>query len=314
MATGVFPAPATIPFSRQAQITSSTTWDHPDGVSSPRFIRMILCGGGSGGGSGRAELRTAAGSDLSGGSGGGSGWIQVWEGFISSQLTITIGAGGAGGILRTVTGSATSSGGLSGSAGGSTIVTGTNLYVVADTSMFRWTTNNLGAGGNGGTSGTTARGGTGMSAGGYCATNAVGKDGQSFGTGISSSGENGVSPLMMIDGTTMNAMTGLAPWCIYASGGGAAGGGVLGTGAASRAGGTGGKGFYGYDGGNGSASAASTSANGTATASAGSNAAGLGGGGGGGGSALVVNATLTTATATSGAGGTGGNGYVFIYY
>lgn len=284
------------PYTRIATVASSGTWDHPDGYSSARPIRVICIAGGGGGGSGSIRVTTAANAQNSGG-GGGSGSIYIQDTFISSQATITIGAGGTGGAGVTQTGVGNKTGN-SGTDGGDTIFSATGVYLrtLNEDLIDGWGT----MGGSGG----LGSGSHGASAGHWGNSTSVSTKSGKFG---SSPERNAYSTLY--PGTGFQIPNAFAP---YLSGGGAKGGPC--STSAGLAASPAGVGFMGNNGGAGSIGVFSSTANGTATSSVGSAAVGYGGGGGGSGAAVVFNATVTSAVATSGAGGNGAPGVVYIYY
>ena len=174
MSANVFPTPP-LPFTRLATISTSTTWDHPDGYSQPRPIRVLCVGGGGGGASGAVSNQTT-GTARVGGGGGGSSLVLFADLFISSQATITIGAGGTGGALATITGTGNTNGNAGGNPGDTTFSTSTNYLKSMNAEIIN-ALGNLGAGTNG-------AGGSGGSAGGTSpsgSTPAANYPGASFG-------------------------------------------------------------------------------------------------------------------------------------
>lgn len=303
MSANVFPLPA-IPFTRLATITASGTWDHPDGYSQARPVKVVCIGGGGGGGSGRAKNSTSA-TNISGGGGGGSGHVQIADGFVTDQMTLTIGAFGVGGALVTATGNVNTAG-LVGTSGGNTIASATAFLC----STAGRAANNGGAGADA-TNSTSGLGGSGGAAAG---NNGAGRAGGSFGETTpfgSTSDLYGFGYLPFTASSSINQQFYPAQ-AMFVAGGGASGGGA-GSGG-SRTGGTGGSGFANNNGGAGGNGVYSTTANGTATGTAGTAANAYGGGGGGGGAGSVFNATIGSAVSTGGAGGNGGAGVVYIYY
>jgi len=75
--------------------TSSGTWFKPTGIPSTTPVVAYIFGGGGGGGSGLASFARAGG-------GGGSSYPRIFRclaGFLSSTITVTVGAGGLGGPI-----------------------------------------------------------------------------------------------------------------------------------------------------------------------------------------------------------------------
>lgn len=150
MSLGVLPYsfPETYKFTKFERFTSSGTWSHPDGYAVPRTIIVLAVGGGGGGGAGGLIYEAAGDTDtnayvLAGGGGGGSGGIQLAYINNFSQLTITIGSGGIGGITSSSV--AGTYNGQDGTAGGNTIISESELDIVAV------------GGGGGGQGGSTAK-------------------------------------------------------------------------------------------------------------------------------------------------------------
>ena len=298
MSANVFPTPP-LPFTRLATISTSTTWDHPDGYSQPRPIRVITIAGG-GGGAGGAVNNGTAGAIVTGGGGGAGGTINMQDTFISSQATITVGAGGTAGAAVTIIG-AGSTAGNAGGEGGDTIFSSSTNYLKTYYQPWQdiYGTNGGKGNGTGGTSfspGSTSPNGS-----------TVPVAGGSFGYGKSSSS---IPYSLYIGAAGQVWPPTFGPYC---PGGGGAGSNITSAGTINAAG-AGGFGFLQNNGGAGGTGARSTTANGTATGTAGSAASQYGGGGGGGGAAQVVNAVVATANSTSGAGGVGRAGVVYIYY
>lgn len=92
--------------------SGANTWTLPSGWTTA-YVRVMVQGAGGGAGSGGTEIN---GTRSSGGGGGGAGEIKWWEGIVSANQTVTIGAKGTGGAGQ---GSATSVGNI-GNTGGST--------------------------------------------------------------------------------------------------------------------------------------------------------------------------------------------------
>lgn len=283
------------------------TWTVPEGVAE---INLDGIGGGGGGGGGCSTTNARAG----GGAGGSGAWLASTRMQVrpSSSLTITLGAGGAGGAVDTL-----------GADGGPTTVAGlTNV---------QWTGYNASyvAGklvlpqGQGGNAATTSSGGNpGVCGGIYSAGTSYA--GGAFGTA------NAASPAVPGTGSQLgNELTNTIFCAAYSLGGypGSGGGGASTTGSVAGAAGGGGVGFgrslFGFSyndnistaggtngttsfggGGVGAPSAygypGAGGGNATGTSQAGGNASGYGAGGGGGGG--------------SGAGGNGAPGYVRFTY
>ena len=115
MASTVFPAAGGGVIQQQTTFTSSGTFTLPSGygVGKPLIVDLEIVGGGGGGGSGVAQTANSYG-----GGGGGSGITVVYKGIsLTSNATITIGAGGAGGAAV-----ASANNGNNGNNGGTTDV------------------------------------------------------------------------------------------------------------------------------------------------------------------------------------------------
>lgn len=108
-------------FSRAEIITSSQTWTHPDGLDTPKPVKILAMGAGGGGGSGAATNAGSVGAAGAGG-GGGSGYVRTYEGFVSNPLTVVIGAAGNGGSGVVRSGNVGNTDGNSGNGGGATTV------------------------------------------------------------------------------------------------------------------------------------------------------------------------------------------------
>jgi hypothetical protein len=321
MAQSVFPVPsAATPslYSRTALITTSQTWAHPDGYAANRPVKVIIHGAGGGGGSGACGAGWSTGTHAAvGGYGGGSGYCSVIETVMTGDVSITIGAGGAGGAsLNTANGD-----GNYGNDGGATLF---GTYSVAGGSggpsgayyggSIQEISRYAGTGGNvnrstrfdsrynSGTSGYVGYAANGIFGGGSYSRSQHGT-GWSYGqAGQWSGSANGT------DTTVQKSISYPDSGLAYLSGCGGAGGSLRNSNVAttSGAGNVGGSGIYaGGDGGY----CVHTTTTTVPVAGAGS-AGGLGAGGGGGGAASSQSAP----NATCGAGGAGGSGYVRIFY
>ncbi len=128
------------------QISTSTTWTVPAGVTA---IDILVVGAGGGGGS-------------DGGGGGGGGEVRITTGIsvgAGVSATITVGSGGNGSIH----------GGAGSSPGGSSslVISGTTYSAGGGSNAVNWvSTANYAAAGSGGTGGTQVTGGTDFSKGG----------------------------------------------------------------------------------------------------------------------------------------------------
>ena len=263
----------TAPLTTEYTTAGTYTYTPPVGY---KELEVWIVGGGGGGGSGRRGLTT----EVRGGGGGGGGGGVAFGRFTFAQLgttnlSVTVGAGGTGGTSATTD----STNGTNGFSGGATVIQQSSVDVIRA------------AGGVNGFAGTTAAGSSGTGG---------------AGTYTGSNGGAG--------GATANAgpgLTSIGP----ASNGGGGGGGITAANALRTAASGGASnisnqlsatvnnngfvassGLFGYGGGGGSASI-------TANANAGGNGVRGGGGGGGGASRNGFN---------SGAGGNGGDGYVRI--
>lgn len=273
-------------------------------------VQIVMINGGSGGGSGRQGLTTASG----GGAGGSGGaYVSYWAPanfWNSAGETVTVGAGGAGGLTQ---GSA-STNGIIGTAGGFTSVGNVNCATVPQSGTL------YGGGGTttatvGGTSGlsllfgpifainaetldTSSDGGNG---GNTTGTNAptVGGSNQAYtiapSGGGGGSGANSITAQQAGNGGNI-AKFSSATTFIAGGAGGIESGTVQGANGNPGFTTTGGRPNFGSGGGGGGGMSV------IAPGTGGNGALGAGGGGGGG----SINGT------TSGAGGAGGNGYVII--
>ena len=148
--------------------TQSGSWTAPANIKSAQFL---VVGGGGGGG---ADVYDDA---AAGGAGGGGGGVVVGEVDIAknANVTITVGAGGAGGVLRTNERDGASSGtyyGASKKGGNSVLAVDGTTYVTAygggrdqgttkrDTNNTSWTTSHSNIGGVGGSNGGSRGGNT----------------------------------------------------------------------------------------------------------------------------------------------------------
>ena len=278
--------------------TSSGTWTKPSGAT---FVQVECWGAGGGGGGGL----TRSGAARNGGGGGGGG-AYITRLFTAAGLgsteTVTVGAGGPGGITDT-----------NGTAGGDTTFGTSYTYVFAGGGGLGQSSNSPGKGGGltnalasatvgataampdeygqgSGSSGIGTRGGADGGQGGiaFDVTGKVGKDSRMGGAG----GGGGAS-----SGNTSTAAGGSSCW--------------YGTGTSPSAGGAGGSSSNGSPGSGGGASAAwpagGGGGGGSSAGTVGQNGGngGIASGGGGAGAGSV-------ATNAGGTGGNGGSGFVRI--
>ncbi len=298
-----------IPYTRTAIITTTSTFVHPEGYSQPRQVRIIRYNGGNGGTGGNARSNLTNQS-ITGGFAGGSSFVEVAEIAISSNLNITIGAGGSGGAGGSQTSATTTAAavtGTTGSVGGTTTVIGTGVnLILANTNFFSMFTSlttttqfGLSGGGQNASISTSAGDGGSNARGGFSQGNATRAVNGLLDATLTT---NAIGVLM---GTGMLNANALAP-----AGGG--GGGSVGSGLAILSAGTGAQhAYFPTLSGNGGSAAAGAGAD--ATGSNGANGGIMGNGGGGGGGASATNSGVSR-TATGGNGGNGGAGGVIIYY
>lgn len=232
------------------EFTSSGTWTKPTGVTG---IYVEIVGGGAGGGSG-GRLQTSQ-SRCGGGSGAGGVYLNRWckASDLGSTVSVTVGAGGPGGVAATSDNSAGSSGTVGGqSSFGTLLQSGTagaggagstsNGAEGVISSRAGATTIFAGAGALGGNAKTASSGTNSV----YGGAGGGGGNGAQAGITTSTSGGSGgvVSALA-------SSMTGAAAGATATTGGGG-GGGSYSTATVGMTGGAGG--FPGGGGGGGSAS------------------------------------------------------------
>ncbi len=225
--------------------TSSGTWTPPAGVSpsTPLLVRVLVVGGGAGGG-----VQTGAGL-----TGGGAGYVQTQAFYLtsSSAITVTVGAGGgastAGGTSSfgshvTAAGGYPTNTGNGGSGGGrSTTYAGSPV-----------------TGGNGGTNGSAGTGGTGTTVygpgtgqGTIISTSTTVK-GVVFQSATFSAGAGGAGATTASYVRTTSENQGVITYWYNHSGGGAGGIYINGAGPSAGNSASGGSGGYGYGAGGGS--------------------------------------------------------------
>lgn len=194
--------------------TSSGTWTKPSGC---KRVRVRVVGGGGGGGG-----ATAAASQCCAGSGGGSGGFGkgIYDVTSTSSLSVTVGAGGAGGVAANGTGGSggtTSFGALlsaNGGVGGSGMTSGTaEAYTTAAVPAAAGSGGVVNAGGNSGMPSHRASATIFMS--GRGAPSYLGGGGR--GTNFAAAGTAGGAPGAGGAGAASNSATG------FAGGAGAAG-------------------------------------------------------------------------------------------
>jgi len=311
MSINQIPAPQAL-YTRMALVTSTGTWSHPDGYGSPRPVKVLVYNGGFGGFAGRAQIFSALGSAGSNNGGGGSsGYVFEQDGFITSDLSITVGAGGSG--QSNITATTTSVAGVPTAVPGipgTTIVTGTGMNInISTTSVHQLVYSNLNM-----VSSNILRGVSGGGAGDRSAFTTALIGGSN---GFGGQREDGQETNTTRQGTSIlpssnNTAFGFMDALIKYSNGGGGGGGCFTTAGSAGVGSRGGAGALGLSsGGTGGAAAVGIGAD--ATANAGGTGGAFGGGGGGGGGAFVVTTNISR-TVTSGAGGDGGAGGVVIFF
>jgi hypothetical protein len=288
-------------YSTYQVFTSSTTWTVPAGITK---CAVYAIGGGSGGGGGAVSGLGNAASGGGGGAGGAYGIDPFYTVTPGASITVTVGAGGAGGALLSQT-SATDSSGNAPTAGN-------------DSSFDVMTAQGGGAGLGGRNSTGTATGGTSsIGSSNFTITKVMMSGGSSnqSAAGVSATGI-GNKVLLTQTGSTGTAGTNATVGGAVANGGTATitgfggGGGGGGSGTTSTVARAGGNGTYGGGGGGGGAS--SSTVDSTTTGAAGGSGAVNRGAGGGGGGGATKNGSV--AVVTSGAGGNGGSGLVVIFY
>lgn len=274
----------------------TSTWTKPAGA---KTVHVVIFGGGGGGGSGRrratGSIATAA---WGGGAGGGGGRAEFWlsASALGSTESVVVGAGGTGGIARTVddstganggAGSASSFGSFSVRGGGSGVggsassgSGGLGGGSLGEFASANTTYSSTGGGGNSGAGAVGNRGGLRPGGGG-----GGGGFGASFATAFAGGG-GALGGAILLSTNTLTT----------------GGGGSLGPADSTTPGGAGANApeyILGGSGGGGGGSGTSVSGSGSAGGAGGY----PGGGGGGGGAGHGVD---------SGAGGDGGNGYVRV--
>lgn len=288
---------------RVALITSTSTWVHPDGYAQPRPVKLVVFNGGGGGTGGVVRVTPGANAQVgSPGRGGGSGLVTESQVMVTSNLSITIGAGGAAGPSQSITNSVdTQLGATVGGNGGTTTVIGSYVNIQnSNVNAYQIAYNTIA------TLGFTDSRGLFQGGVGTLQTGIAGVGVTNAKTSTASQPDS----IALQTSAIMQVQFGALAYK-YGGGGGGSPAGLNST--VTAAAGVGGEGALGNNGGNAGASSGTIDTNNIGNSGVG--AAGLvPGGGGGSGGAANVSSITTSRTATSGAGGAGGAGAVLIFY